>query len=45
MFEWDEDFNYGSHYHTMMIEWDGKHIGPHFHAGDNVPEPWATMYF
>ena len=45
VFEWDEDFNHGPHYHVMKIEWDGKHIGPHLHAGDKVPEPWATMYF
>ena len=45
IFEWNEDIKNGAHYHTMMIEWDGKHIGPHYYAGDKVPEPWNSIYF
>ena len=45
VFEWDEDFKYGSHYHVMLIEWDSKHDGSHYRAGDLVPEPWNTNYF
>ena len=45
IFEWDEDFKNGSHYHAMMIEWDGKHLGPHYEPYDAVPEPWNTIYF
>jgi len=45
IFEWNEDFNYGSHYHVMLVEWDGHHNGLHFNPGDAVPEPWNTQYF
>ena len=45
IFEWNEDFNHGSHYHAMLIEWDGKHDGIHYRPGTEVPEPWNSMYF
>lgn len=45
IFEWDEDFKNGSHYHTMLIEWGGKHNGPHYLPGTPVPEPWNSIYF
>ena len=43
--EWDEDLKYGSHYHAMQIEWDGKHNGCHYLPGTPVPEPWNSIYF
>lgn len=45
IFEWDEDLKYGSHYHTMMVEWDGIHNGTHYLPGTPVPEPWNSIYF
>ena len=45
IFEWDEDYTYGPHYHCMLIEWDGAHDGTHYKAGTPVPEPWNTIYF
>ncbi len=45
IFEWNEDFKFGSHYHAMQIEWDGKHSGPHYFPGTPVPEPWNSIYF
>ena len=45
VFEWDEDLRNGPHYHTMLPGWKGKHSGPHYKAGEAVPEPWNTIYF
>lgn len=45
IFEWNEDFKYGPHYHTMMIEWEGKHMGLHYLPNTPVPEPWNSMFF
>ncbi|WP_185966917.1 hypothetical protein [Clostridium sp. HBUAS56017] len=46
VFEWDEDFNNGSHYHVMDISWGGKHLDSiHYEAGMLVPEPWVSAYF
>ncbi len=45
IFEWNEDFKNGSHYHAMMIEWDGNHHGTHYLPGTLVPEPWNSIYF
>lgn len=46
IFEWDEDYKFGSHYHTMLPEHKNKHIIlGHHKAGDEVPEPWNTLYF
>ncbi len=45
VFEWDEDYEFGPHYHAMQIEWDGKHSGPHYFPGTAVPEPWNSIYF
>ena len=47
IFEWNENtlFSNGPHYHTMKVEWDGKHFGTHYYAGQAVPEPWNSIYF
>ncbi len=45
IFEWDEDYKYGSHYHVMKIEQSNQHFGLHYYPGDLVPEPWNTTYF
>lgn len=45
IFELDEDFRYGAHYHAMMVEWNGKHGGLHYLPGSPVPEPWNSIYF
>jgi len=44
IFEWNEDFNNGLHYHTMLVEWDGKHHNMHHLPSTPVPEPWNSMY-
>ncbi|MGO5166250.1 RHS repeat domain-containing protein, partial [Candidatus Paralachnospira sp. LCP21S3_H12] len=46
IFEWNEDYREGSHYHVMLIEWDNKHLlNDHWRGGMPVPEPWNTQYF
>ena len=45
VFEWNEDFRQGSHYHALLIEWDNKHKGPHYYPGSPIPEPWNSIYF
>ena len=45
MFEWNEDFRQGSHYHALLIEWDNKHKGTHYYPGSPIPEPWNSIYF
>ena len=45
IFEWNEDFKNGEHYHALLIEWDGKHNGPHYLPGTPIPEPWNSIYF
>lgn len=48
IFEWDEDYLRGSHYHVMLPSWKGKHISDQHgyeQAGDFVPEPWRSTYF
>ena len=45
IFEWDEDLQYGSHYHALLPEWNNSHLGPHYAPGTTVPEPWRSMYF
>ena len=45
VFEWDEDFSNGSHYHALLPEWGGMHDGTHYLPGSPVPEPWNTIYF
>ena len=42
IFEWDEDFKYGPHYHILH---NNKHVGDHRLAGQEVPEPYASLYF
>lgn len=45
IFEWDEDYKCGSHYHVMGIGWDGEHRGLHYLPGSPIPEPWNSVYF
>ena len=46
VFEWNEDYEKGSHYHAMLISWDSHHLdGKHYKPGDRVEEPWNTLYF
>lgn len=42
IFEWDEDLEYGPHYHILI---DGKHVGDHIKPKTPVPEPYNTIYF
>ena len=42
VFEWDEDFKHGSHYHIPI---NNQHTGDHLLPGTPVPEPYATIYF
>ena len=42
IFEWNEDFKFGSH---LLVEWDSAHNGNHYWPGTPVPEPWNTTYF
>ena len=45
IFEWNEDFRYGPHYHAMMIGWGEDHMDVHYLPGTPVPEPWNSLYF
>ena len=45
VFEWNEDFQNGEHYHALLIEWDVKHDLAHYKPGTPVPEPWNSLYF
>ena len=45
IFEWNEDYKHGAHYHAMLVEWDSVHDGTHYLPGTTVPEPWQSMYF
>ncbi len=45
VFEWNEDFTYGPHYHCLLPEWNNKHHNDHWQAGEIVPEPWQSLYF
>lgn len=45
IFEWDQDYKYGSHYHVMPMEANGQHDGIHYTPGMFVPEPWNSLYF
>ena len=42
IFEWNEDWKYGSHYHILV---DGKRTGDHRPPGDPIPEPYNSIYF
>ena len=42
IFEWDEDYKIGSHYHIPI---NNQHIGDHWWPGTLVPEPYASIYF
>ena len=45
IFEWNEDFVNGAHYHALLPEWGGKHDGLHYLPGTPIPEPWNSIYF
>lgn len=46
IFEWDQDYKYGSHYHVMPMEANGQHDdGIYYAPGMFVPEPWNSLYF
>ena len=45
IFEWNEDFVNGAHYHALLPEWGGKHDGLHYLPGAPIPEPWNSIYF
>lgn len=42
MFEWNEDHEYGPHFHILK---NGKHIGNHYKAGMLVPVEETIKYF
>ncbi len=39
IFEWDEDYDNGRHYHIL------DHNGPHYLPNSQIPEPYASRYF
>lgn len=39
IFEWDEDYRMGRHYHIL------SHNGPHYWPNTRIPEPYASNYF
>ena len=46
IFEWNEDYLQGSHYHAMLPEWSNRHVnGIHYLPGEVIPEPWQSMFF
>ena len=45
VFEWDEDFKYGAHYHTLNDAGERMVPNIHYKPGDPVPEPWNTVFF
>lgn len=45
VFEWDEDYKYGSHYHAMREELGSKHLKDHIKPGSPIAEPWRSKYF
>ena len=47
IFEWNQDCTdiVGQHYHCLTPEMNNKHGGDHYHPGDLIPEPWASLYF
>lgn len=45
IFEWNEDYDNGSHYHEMLPSYNNHHMGKHRLPGETVNEPWNTMYF
>ena len=42
VFEWDEDYSFGPHYHIVI---DNVHSKEHLKPNDPVPEPWNSIYF
>ncbi len=45
IFEWNEDYKTGSHYHVLKPEDNNQHDGIHYYPGMLIPEPWNTIYF
>ncbi|MBQ4284169.1 MAG: RHS repeat-associated core domain-containing protein [Lachnospira sp.] len=45
IFEWNEDYKYGAHYHAMLPSWGNRHGLMHYAPGMFVPEPWRSLYF
>ena len=45
IFEWNEDYAKGEHYHCLTEAMRNSHSGDHWKAGDLIPEPWASIYF
>lgn len=45
IFEWDEDYKYGPHYHALLPSQNSKHDQTHYQPGSPVPEPWRSTYF
>lgn len=43
VFEWNEDYINGPHYHAMLFETGNAHIN-HFHAGDIIETPWDKYF-
>ena len=45
IFEWDEDYKYGPHYHALLPSQNSEHDQTHYQPGTPVPEPWRSTYF
>ena len=45
IFEWDEDWKIGSHYHAMEIGMASKHSGDHLWPNTVIDEPWRSIFF
>lgn len=45
IFEWNEDYDNGPHYHEMLPSYNNHHMGEHRLPGEAVNEPWNTTYF
>lgn len=43
VFEWNEDYINGPHYHAMIFETGNAHIN-HFYAGDIIGYPWCEYF-
>ena len=45
IFEWNEDYIHGTHYHALFAHWKNQHDNMHYQIGTVVPEPWQSAYF
>ena len=45
IFEWDEDFKKGPHYHALLPEDNNEHNDIHYEPNSPIPEPWNSLYF